>query len=148
MNLAQQIALSGAGIYFLVGLITGIWKYAAIARSPEAVAHEYINILHRASLMYAMASLVVWKFAELSQHPPLWNTVAVISLLGFFGFAMLTYFLHALLKDTDNQLRKPYTLGKLPMSAAIVHGGMLLLIAGEVGGFLILLSGAWPAIWT
>ncbi|MCR9144993.1 MAG: hypothetical protein NXI24_22335 [bacterium] len=147
MLLSEQIALSGAGIFFLIGLLSGVWKYLAIVASSEARAHEYVDILHRASLMYGFAGIVVWKFAELSIHDEVWNLIGVLGLNVFFAFAILTYLIHAVSKDTDNQLRPPYVLGGRPIPGFLIHGGMWLLIAGEVGGFLILFSGAWPAIW-
>ena len=79
--------------------------------SPTGKAHPYVDIVHRAALMYVFASLVVWRFAELS---PLGGTVelgAVIALEGCFGIAILTYLAHALLQDPDNQLRAPFKLG-------------------------------------
>ncbi len=79
--------------------------------SPIGQAHPYVDIVHRASLMYAFASLVVWKFAELSTLGDAVELWAVIALVGYFGIAIATYFVHALLKDTDNQLRAPFRLG-------------------------------------
>ena len=47
---AERIALLGSGIYFLAGLLTGIWKYRGIMRSPTGQAHPYVDIVHRAAL--------------------------------------------------------------------------------------------------
>ncbi len=147
MILSQQIALSGAGIFFLIGLLSGIWKYLQAVAADNGEADEYVSVLHRASLMYGFAGIVVWKFAELSRHAEVWNLIGVLGLNVFFAFAIFTYFLHAVLRDTDNQMRRPFVLGKARLPDFVMHGAMWLLIVGEVGGFLILLTGAWPAIW-
>lgn len=38
MELPQKVALLAAIGFFLFGLLTGVWKYVAIHRSPEAKA--------------------------------------------------------------------------------------------------------------
>ena len=38
MDLPQKVALLAAIGFFMVGLLTGVWKYVAIHRSPEAKA--------------------------------------------------------------------------------------------------------------
>lgn len=147
MDPSQRIALTGAGVFFLIGLLSGIWKYLAMLSSENGTAHEYINVLHQASLMYGLAGIVIWKFAALSVHAEIWNITGVLGLNIFFGLAIFTYLVHAVLKDTDNQMRKPFVLGPGLLPAFILYGGMSMLIVGELGGFLILLTGAWPVLW-
>jgi hypothetical protein len=139
---AERIALLGSGVYFLIGLLTGVWKYRAIMSSPTGQAHPYVDILHRASLMYAFASLIVWKFAELSPLGDRIELAAVIALEGYFGIAIATYFVHALLKDTDNQMRAPFRLGSATLPRSVVEALMWSLIAAELGGFVVLFYGA------
>jgi hypothetical protein len=139
---AERIALLGSGVYFLIGLLTGVWKYRAIMSSPTGQAHPYVDILHRASLMYAFASLVVWKFAELSPLGDRIELAAVIALEGYFGIAIATYFVHALIKDTDNQMRAPFRLGSATLPRSVVEVLMWSLIAAELGGFVVLFYGA------
>jgi hypothetical protein len=142
MDHAERIALLGAGVYFLIGLLTGVWKYRAIMSSPTGQAHPYVDILHRAALMYAFASLVVWKFAELSALGRGVELAAVVALEGYFGIAIATYLVHALLKDTDNQLRVPFRLGTATLPRVAIEALMWSLIAAEVGGFVVLFYGA------
>ena len=59
MNTAEQWCLLAAGVYFMVGLLTGAWKYHGIRRSPDFKAHPYVNLAHQASLAYAFASLLL-----------------------------------------------------------------------------------------
>jgi hypothetical protein len=139
---AERLALLGSGVYFLTGLLTGIWKYRGIMSSPAGQAHPYVDIVHRAALMYAFASLVVWKFAELSTLGGTVELWAVIALEGYFGIAIGTYLVHAVLKDTDNQLRAPFRLGTAAIPRPMIEALMWSLIAAEVGGFLVLFYGA------
>jgi hypothetical protein len=139
---AERLALLGSGVYFLIGLLTGVWKYRAIMSSPKGRAHPYVDILHRASLMYAFASLIVWKFAELSPLGDRIELAAVIALEGYFGIAIATYFVHAVLKDTDNQMRAPFRLGSATLPRSVVEALMWSLIAAELGGFVVLFYGA------
>lgn len=138
---ALNLCYLSAGTYFLVGLLCGIWKYVGIVKSEKGVAHEYISILHRASLLYSFACILLGKFAELSSLPEEVNFYAALSAIVFFGFAQATYLMHALLKDTDNQFAKPYRLGSWLYPSFLLHVSMVFLIVGEVGGFLVLFWG-------
>lgn len=53
---AADFSLLAAGVFFLIGLITGVWKYAEIMRSEKTRASYYVDIAHRTSLMYALAA--------------------------------------------------------------------------------------------
>lgn len=138
---ALRLCYVFAGAFFTVGLLTGIWKYAGIIKSKDAVAPEYISILHRASLLYSFACLLLSKFVELSSFTETLNFYSALASMSFFAFAQTTYLLHALLKDTDNQFKKPYVLGNWKMPAFLIHSSMFFLILGELGGFLVLFWG-------
>lgn len=139
---AIEIARWGCGGFFLLALLTGCWKYVCIVRSEDSHAPNYVNIAHRAAFMYAFACLVLEHFAALSRWSNIWNAWGVGIALFFFATAQGTYILHGLLKDTDNQLAKPYTLGSKQLPGFCIHGYMGLLILGEIGGFLIVFTGA------
>lgn len=141
MELAAKITILFSGCFFMLGLVTGIWKYAAIWRSESSTAAPYIDIAHRASLMYAFASLVILKFVELSPYS---DGLTLLFALGpqiFFALAIATYIIHGVLKDTDNQLAPPFRLGTRHLPGWIVHGFMIALVVAETGGFLALLVG-------
>ena len=142
MQLAQQIAVFGSGSYFLVGLLTGTWKYWHMSRSDKASTPRYIDISHKASLQYSFACLVLLQFSQLSQWPPLVNSIAVGISVFFFGAAIFSYLVHGFLQDTTNQFRKPHKLGKTTLSPWLLGGAMILLVIGEVGSFAVLFSGA------
>lgn len=147
MPSAVDIARLGCAVLFLTGLLTGVWKYRAIMRSPEAQAPVYVDLCHRASLMYAFACLVLKEFAEVSAWPEAVNRVAVATPVVFFISAVMTYALHGVLRDTDNQLRRPHQLGRRTVHGGVITVFMYALIVGEVGGFLVLVAGALRHGW-
>ena len=49
--------------------------------------------------------------------------------------------LHGILRDTDNQLRRPHVLGRGTVPGVLITVYMVGLIVGEIGGFAILLYG-------
>jgi hypothetical protein len=138
---AERLALLCAGSYFLVGLLTGIWKYAAIARSPDATAPVYVDVAHRSSLLYAFACILIERMLQVSALSPTVEWYATLAQVVFFGLAISTYVLHGVLKDTDNQLRKPYVLGRHALPGWMIHGFMWALVLGELGGFVVVLYG-------
>ncbi|MCY1033340.1 hypothetical protein OV207_17940 [Corallococcus sp. BB11-1] len=142
MDLAQKIAVFAAGGFFLAGLSFGVWKYAQIARSPKAQASAYVDIAHRAALMYAFACLVVERFVHLSALDATVELVAVVAQVGFFAFGLSTYVIHGLLRDTDNQFARPHKLGRAELPPALMVASMVALVAGELGGFAVLFWGA------
>jgi hypothetical protein len=127
---ASTLALWSCGLFFLTGLLTGVWKYVQIRGSDKARAHYYVDVAHRASLMYAFACLVLERFASLSVWPEWVNVLAVGS-----------YILHGALKDTRNQLQKPHAFGSGFLPAGLMTAFMWALVAGEIGGFLVLFAG-------
>lgn len=147
MTLAEKLCLTAAFVFFMTGLLTGIWKYWCMARSPKAAAPRYVDIAHRSSLMYSFAAVLLGWFASHSVHPDWLNTLGAVCALGFFALAIGTYIVHGFLRDTSNQLRKPYKLGASTLPSWMVHGFMVALIVAEVGGSLILGTGAMMAIW-
>lgn len=141
MPVANKLALFACGVFFLMGLVTGVWKYLAMWRSPKAEAPRYVNIAHQTSLMYSFAALVLLEFVKLSPYSATVNLLAVAVPLFFFAVAITTYIVHGATRDTDNQFQKPYRLGRLQLSPLVFHAVTWLLILGEVGGFLVLFVG-------
>jgi hypothetical protein len=148
MEPALALAIVSCGMFFLTGLLTGIWKYVCIARSPDAQAPVYVDVCHRASLMYSFACLVLAKFAELSAWSPTIDFWATLAPIVFFAQAVLGYAVHGWLRDTDNQLRKPHRLGRLQLPAGLISAFMWVLAAAEVGGFVVLLAGTLKGLFS
>ena len=147
MSLAEKICLSAAFLFFMTGLITGIWKYRHIAKSEDASSPVYVDIAHRSSLLYSFAALLLAAFSSYSIWRAPINVAAAVSALAFFALAIGTYVLHGLLQDTDNQLRRPHRLGGRLLPPWLTGLFMVLLIAAEVGGALVLGGGAMLGIW-
>ena len=132
MPAAVKLCLAASGLFLLSGLITGVWKYRHIVRSPERRAPVYVDIAHRASLMYSFAALVMMELVSVSPYSEslqLWATGVPIF---FFAAAIASYLWHGFLNDTDNQFREP---------TSFLSWGMLLLIVGEIGGIAVLVWG-------
>lgn len=138
---ADQLCLLAAGIFFSSGLLTGWWKYRCIAASAQAVAPVYVDVAHRASLMYAFSALLLREFVPYSPLSAAGTLWAVGLPLLFFGSAISVYIVHGILRDTDNQMRAPHRLGKRTIPAVAIHGFMWALGAAEIGGFAVLFYG-------
>lgn len=138
---AVQFAQLSCGSFFLFGLITGIWKYRGIITSDDGQAPAYVDICHRASLMYAFACLVLAEFARLSTWSEDVNLAAVVLPVVFFAAAVASYAIHGALQDTDNQLRRPHRIGERNVHGSVVSVFIYLLAAGEIGGFAVLFAG-------
>lgn len=126
------IVLLLAGLIFLAALLMGVWKYQQIATSEQHTAHPYVDIAHRAALLYAFATLLIAVFVELSAWSTAVNLVAASIVIAFFIAAIATYVVHGWRQDTDNQLRHP-----VKGTSAF----MVALIVGEIGGFAVILAG-------
>lgn len=142
MDDASQIAVFSAGGFLLAGLIFGAWKFSHTMRTPTATAPVYVNIAHRASLMYAFACIVIERFATLSQLPASVEVAAVVTQVFFYANAVATYVAHGVLRDTENQFLRPHKLGNTPLPPHFAEVFGVLLIIGEIGGFAVLLYGA------
>jgi hypothetical protein len=110
-------------------------------KSEDAQAPYYVNTAHRASLLYAFASLVLYHFVLHSPWSSTVNLISVAAPVFFFGFAVTTYVIHGVLRDTDNQFEEPHVLGRFELPPFVVRGSMWLLIVGEIGGFGVLFVG-------
>lgn len=143
---AETLCLLAAGVYFMTALLTGWWKYRCIATSESATAPVYVDIAHRASLMYSFAAMLLREFVPFSPVGPAATVWVVAAPLLFFGLAIGGYVLHGLLRDTDNQLRRPHRLGRGTLPDFAISTFMWALAIGEIGGFAILLWGFLKSI--
>ncbi len=132
LGTATVITIFAAGLIFLLALILGMWKYRQMAVNPDHLAHPYVDIAHRAALLYSFSTLLVAVFVQLSAWPMWVNLTAAMVLVFFFVVAIAAYIQHGFRQDTTNQFEHP---------SGGLHAGMVALILGEVGGFLVLLSG-------
>ena len=134
---AENLAIIFAGIFFLNGLLTGVWKFNQISKSADGKAHPYVDIAHRSSLLYSFATLLIANFAYLSKLPNEIELIATIALVAYFAFAILSYMIQGFRQTTDNQLREVTKTTRIFMWSLIV---------AEIGGFLVLSSTARGSI--
>ena len=132
LGLDTRLTLLAAGLIFLLALGLGVWKYRQMATSADHVAHPYVDIAHRASLLYSFATLLIAAFVELSSWPTWVNLTAAGVVVFFFLVAIGSYIVHGALRDTTNQFEHP---------SAMLHVGMAALIVGEMGGFAVVFAG-------
>lgn len=131
---AVIIAISCAGLFFMTGLITGAWKFYCMNQSAEFKAPYYVDIAHRAALLYFFAAILIAVFAYFSPFAVWVSVTATIAPLLFFAIAIFHYIKLGIENTTDNQLRDsddPAADKKI----------MLGLMVAEIGGFLVLLVG-------
>ena len=127
-----KVVLLLAAAMFLWALLLGVWKFRQMDASEEGLAHPYVDIAHRAGLLYSFALLLVATFVQLSGWSTLVNLLAAGAMAFYFFAAVVGYVFHGWRRDTDNQFRRP------------VHGTnafMLSLIVAEIGGWLVLVAG-------
>ncbi len=86
--MAVKIAILFAGLYLLIGMLTGVWKYAAIMKSENHKSSMYIDIAHRNALLFSFACLVIAKLMEFSPFSLV--VQLVITLIPLFYFSLTT----------------------------------------------------------
>ena len=92
MNLAVKLTLAASGIFLFVGLIGGVLKYRGIMTSPDHRAHPYIDIAHRASLLYSFAALVMAALLNFSPYSDQVQLLITGVPLFFFAVAIAQYY--------------------------------------------------------
>ncbi len=127
----KVVLLAAAGM-FLWALVLGVWKYRQIATSESHAAHRYVDIAHRAALLYSFALLLVATFVQLSGWSELVNLLAAGAMALYFYGAVGDYTLLGRRRETDNQFRDP---------VRGTHAFMVTLIIAEIGGWLVLIAG-------
>jgi hypothetical protein len=100
--------------------------------SPTHLAPPYVDIAHKAALHYSFAILVVIKFEEVSGLGTRLNLLGASLMIAFFAIATATYILLGAKNATDNQFKE--------RNFGTTYGTWML-IAAEIGGFLLLFGG-------
>lgn len=132
LGIDTKLTLLAAGLIFLLALVLGIWKYRGMMTSENHLAHPYVDIAHRAALLYSFATLLLAVFVQLSAWPVWVNMTAAGVVVFFFVAAIAAYITHGARRDTVNQFENAGRSTELAMAALIV---------GEIGGFGVLLAG-------
>lgn len=126
--------LLAAGLIFMGALMLGIWKYRQMAASLDGLAHPYVDIAHRAALLYSFASILIAVFVQFSGWSETVDAVAAFVVIGFFVSAIGAYAYTGATRRSENQFRE----GEAPPG---LHPYMWLLIVAEIAGFSVLLAG-------
>lgn len=132
LGIDTRVTILLAGLIFLWALLLGVWKYRQMATSENHLAHPYVDIAHRAALLYAFATMLLAVFVELSAWPTWVNLTAMLVVVAFFVLAIAIYVRHGMARDTTNQFADATTT---------VHAGTILLAVAEIAGFAVLLAG-------
>lgn len=132
LGIDTKITLLAAGLIFLLALVLGIWKYREMMTSENHLAHPYVDIAHRAALLYSFATLLLAVFVQYSAWPGWVNLTAAGVVVFFFVAAIAAYITHGARRDTVNQFEHADRRTEVAMAALII---------GEIGGFGVLLAG-------
>ena len=127
-----KVVLLLAAAMFLWALLLGVWKFLQMDAAEDGLAHPYMDIAHRAALLYSFALLLIATFVQLSGWSVLVNLLAAGALAFYFFAAVAGYMLHGWKRDTDNQFRRPMRG---------LEAFMASLIVAEIGGWLVLVAG-------
>lgn len=138
MNLAVKITLSAAGIYLLAGMLIGILKYRFMTRSAVHQAPTYIDIAHRAALLYSFAALVMAKLLESSPFPLGWQVAVSGVPLLYFALTIVQYVRLGLARQEVTQFSE---------RNFITTWFMYSLIAGEIAGVGAIVGGFLYTAW-
>ncbi len=130
--MASKLCLMAAGVFLFFGMVSGIFKYVYIMRSPKHRAPVYIDIAHRSAFLYSFAALVLGRLSEQSIYSERINLIAALVPLTFFALTIAGYFVTGLRNQTENLFSE---------RNALTTWFMYLLIAGEIGGTVVLLAG-------
>jgi hypothetical protein len=132
MPFSVKICLLASGLFLLAGMGAGWLKYAGMMRSPRHRAPAYIDIAHRAALLYSFAALVMAKLVEFSPFAPAAQLAAVAAPLAFFALTVAGYLRLGLQGREETQFSE---------RNFITTWFMYALIAGEIGGVSLLVWG-------
>jgi hypothetical protein len=133
MNLAIKLSLTASGTFLLAGMLLGVVKYRRTMTSATHRAPVYIDIAHRASLLYSFAALVIAKLSEYSPYSATVQLVAAGVPVIFFALTIIGYSTHGLRDDTENMFAE---------HNFITTWFMYALILGEIGGVCVVLWGS------
>jgi hypothetical protein len=132
MTLTVKICLLFSGLFLLTGMLVGILKYVFMMRSAEHRAPVYIDIAHRASLLYSFAALVMAKLIEFSPYSQGVQLIIAGVPIAYFALTIFQYVRLGLKKEKQTQFSE---------KNFITTWFMYSLIMGEIGGAALILWG-------
>jgi hypothetical protein len=91
-----KLAVLFSGVFLLIGMLTGVWKYAAIMKSEKHKSSMYVDIAHRNALLFSFACLVIAKLMEFSPYTPMAQIVITVIPLFYFSVTTINQIKHGL----------------------------------------------------
>ena len=83
-----KLAILFSGLFLLIGMLTGVWKYTTMMKSEHAKSSMYVDIAHRNALLFSFACVVIAKLMEFS---PFSMTIQIIiTAIPLFYFSLTT----------------------------------------------------------
>jgi hypothetical protein len=138
LPVAVTLCLLAAGLFLLWGMALGVVKYRAMMASETRMAPIYIDIAHRAALMYSFAALVMGELLRYSPYSTGVQLWAAAVPLALFAIAIAKYMQLGFANRTDNQFRE---------RNFETTWGVWLLAFGEIGGLAVIVAGFIQSQW-
>lgn len=132
MNTAVKISLLASGAFLLAAMLIGIAKYRQMLERETHQANAYVDIAHRAALLYSFAALVIAELAKYSPFTEKFLMIIVVVPLALFALTIAQYARLGWLGREETQFaERNFT------TVWFMYG----LIAGEIGGVALLVGG-------
>lgn len=131
--LVDRLATPAAGLLLLVGMISGVWKWRAMVASRETRAPLYVDVLHRAALLYACATVVLGALVSASALPRPVNLGAFALCYSFFVITLAVYAFHGWRGRAQTMFAE---------RSFFTGPGMVLLVIAEIGSTAVLVAGS------
>lgn len=80
-----KLAILFSGLFLLIGMLTGVWKYSLMMKSENHQAPIYVDIAHRNALLFSFACLVIAKLMEFSPFSPVMQMIITVIPLVYFS---------------------------------------------------------------
>ncbi len=132
MNTSIKISLLASGVFLLAAMIIGVVKYQQMLVRETHQANAYVDIAHRAALLYSFASLVIAELAKYSPFAEKFLIVIVAVPLALFALTITQYVRLGWLNREETQFAERNFI-----TIWFMYG----LIAGEIGGIALLIYG-------
>ncbi len=127
-----KILILFAGVFLLVGMLTGVWKYATIMKSEASKSSMYVDIAHRNALLFSFACLVMAKLMEFNPFSSAIQLTIVLIPLFYFSLTTINQIKEGLAGRTETIFKD-----RNFSTTWFTYG----LIVGEVGSISLMIVG-------
>lgn len=128
----SKIAVLFSGLFLLIGMLTGVWKYALIMKSENHKAPIYVDIAHRNALLFSFACVVIAKLMEFSPFSPAIQMIITVIPLFYFSLTTINQ-----IKEGAAGRNETIFKERNFSTTWFTYG----LIVGEVGSVLLMIAG-------